>query len=107
MKYLKFRLLRKKIKKIFNKFIFIDADKIKLSDFKQSNYNIIIFFILKVLNKIFIFLRDNANLVSLISFLTDNFFSKKNYTFYEKKKLINLNDKTYKNLDDFTELKSN
>jgi hypothetical protein len=103
----KVSVIEKKIKRIFNKFIFNDADKIKFSDFKQSNHNIIIFFILKVINKIFIFLRNNTNLVSLISFLTDNIFSKKNYTFYEKKNLINLNDKTYKNLDDFTELKSN
>ena len=106
-KIFKFSVIEKKIKRISNEFIFEDVDKLKLGDFKKSNYNIIIFLILKVFNKIFIFLRDNANLVSFISFLTDNFYSVNNHTFYEKKKLINLEDKTYKNLEDFAELKSN
>jgi hypothetical protein len=106
-KILKASIIEIKIKKILNNYIFKEVDKIKLSSFSKSNHNIVIFFILKIFNKILILLRDKANLVSLMSFLIDNFFSTSNYEIYDKKKLNFLYDKNYKNLCNFIEIKIN
>ena len=105
-KILKASIIEIKIKKTLNNYIFKEVDKIKLNSFKKSNHNIVIFFTLKIINKILILLRDKVNLVSLMSFLTDNFFLSSNYEINDKKKLSYLYDKNYKNLLNFTEIKN-
>ena len=105
-KLFKVAKFERKLQEILNRLIFKDVDKIKLRNYKQSNFNIFIFFILKILNKIFILLRDNLNFVTLFSYLTDNVHNSKHYGTEQKQILINLSDKSYNNLDDFIELKN-
>lgn len=105
-KLFKVTIFERKLKENLNRLIFKDVDKIKLRNYKQSNYNIFIFLILKILNKIFILLRDNFNLVNFVSSLTKNIYNTKNYKTEKKQILIDLSDKNYNNLDDFIELKN-